>query len=143
MSQKCLAVAAFTSIVLLLGSMVAPLAAKRRPPKKCPPVVANGVEYRAVHVHYSGDGSPTDGSPEGMLAYVEARKEKTKKVLWKLLIYENVYDLHVELDTQFVFITSLSIDEKGLRVTDESRRTYLIDLKTKTVREVVKPKERK
>ena len=55
--------------------------------------------------------------------------------LWGLLVYKTEYDPDLEKDIQDVFITSLSINFLGtkLTVTDELGRQYEINISDKSV----------
>ena len=67
--------------------------------------------------------------------FVEARHPETKKLLWRIQIYNIKYDPALEQDVQDVFIKTMSLDKKNnsLLISDERSRTYALDLTTKAV----------
>jgi hypothetical protein len=127
MSSRILATASLTT-ALLLG-VLPHLHAKRLPPPVVNPVVAGGVEYRAEHERFA-----KKDKPGGLRAFVEARDAKTKTVLWKVKVYEVVYQGGLETDVQDVYIASLKMAPKGLVVRTEKKVEYLVDLTKKTAK---------
>jgi outer membrane protein assembly factor BamB len=91
--------------------------AKRRAPKPAPPVVSEGVEYRA----------PLSVEQPG---HVEAVELATGKKLWDTEVYHVWIMPLAETDVQWVFITSLQIQNGKLLVSNEDGRRYRVDLKT-------------
>ena len=103
--------------------------AKRAAPSEVAPIVFGGVRYIAVHL----------GVPAGERAnsgFVEARDEKSGRLLWRTKIHTTVYRSDVEQDVQDVFISSMRLDGGDLLLEDDHGRTYRIDLKTHVAREV-------
>jgi len=113
-------------LCLLLTAMIANTAwAKRAGPKPVTPVVHKGVTYVAPH----------ENGREGK---IEARNEKTGKILWEVVIYTVKIDPGLEQDVQWVFITGLAVRDNTLLVTNEKSEQYTLDLKTKKVEKVKK-----
>lgn len=109
----------FSAIALLPG--LAP--AKRSVPPTVEPVVHEGIRYVAPN-------------HDGRRAYIEAWDVRTNKKLWDLIVFTNRIDSKLEEDVQWVFTKSLSIEEGMLLVTSEQGTRYLIDLKTKAIKEL-------
>jgi hypothetical protein len=135
MSSRILVTASLTA-ALLLG-MLPPLHAKRLPPPEVKPVVAGGVEYRAEHERFA-----MNDRPAGLRAFVEARDAKTKTPLWKVKVYEIVYQGGLETDAQEVYIASLKMTPKGLVVGTEKKVEYLVDLTKKTAKRLPATKQK-
>ena len=115
--------------VLLLTSVAM---AKRAAPKDVPPIVTEKATYSAPHVRMPQFSMRNPG-------FVEARHPKTKKLLWRIQVYNIKYDPALEQDVQDVFIKTMSLDKKNnsLLISDERSRTYVLDLTTKkAIREV-------
>ncbi len=91
--------------------------AKRPAPKPVPPVVFQGVEYRA----------PLSVARMG---HVEAVEVATGKKLWDTMVYQVWRNPLAEEDNQWVFITSLLIRDRKLLVSNENGTRFRIDLKT-------------
>jgi hypothetical protein len=107
--------------IILLPSLIAvslcPFTAfaKRAAPKPVPPVVEDGVEYRASHAR---------------MGCVEAIDAASGRKLWETRVYSVIINPLVERDVQDVFITSLQVRAGGLLVSNEAGRTYELDLRT-------------
>ena len=111
--------------VLLLTSIAM---AKRDAPKDVLPIVTENAVYTAPHVKLPQFSTRNPG-------FVEARHPETKKLLWRIQIYNIKYDPALEQDVQDVFIKTMSLDKKNnsLLISDERSRTYVLDLTTKAV----------
>ena len=109
--------------VLLLTSVAM---AKRAAPKDVPPIVTEKATYSVPHVRMPQFSMRNPG-------FVEARHPKTKKLLWRIQVYNIKYDPALEQDVQDVFIKTMSLDKKSnsLLISDERSRTYVLDLTTK------------
>jgi hypothetical protein len=122
--------------ILALGA-VTPLAAKRSAPPVVTPLVLDGVEYSTAYEHPQESGSLT------FAAYVQATNVADHKLLWRALIYRSVYVAKQETDVQDVYITSLALDRRArhrsLRIRNERRKEYLLDLQTHQVTGRVAP----
>ena len=112
-----------TFLVLLLASAAM---AKRAAPKDVPPIVTDNAVYSVPHVRMPQFSMRNPG-------FVEAHNPKTKKLLWRIQIYNIKYDPALEQDVQDVFIKTMSLDKKNnsLLISDERSRTYVLDLTTK------------
>jgi len=104
--------------------------AKRLAPVQVAPVTHEGIEYSA----------PRDASSIGQ---VQARDAASKKVLWEQVIYQIAYDPDLERDVQWVFISDLKIEGDFLIITDERKRCYSLNLKTRKVgkKVAIKPEQ--
>lgn len=129
---KLFSIAGIGLAILFAGPTVHRALAKRSPPTPVKPVSHDGVTYKAYHKILG----KTKQGKQGFLAYVEAWDENTKKKLWRLKVYEIVYDLNLETDVQDVYIKTLAIDKGSLLVTDEGGKRFMVDLKTRQVSEV-------
>jgi len=96
--------------------------AKRIPPKKVTPIVADGVRYSA-----EGDGR--DG-------YVVATMEANGKPLWRVKVFHTRIKFCREEDNQWVFISDIKLGAASVLVRDEKNRCYSISLKTKHVKKI-------
>jgi len=112
-------------LVLILASS---LMAKRAAPKDVPPIITDNAVYSVPHVRLPQFFMCNPG-------FVEARHPETKKLLWRIQIYNIKYDPALEQDLQDVFIKTMSLDKKNnsLLVSDERSRNYVLDLTTKKV----------
>jgi hypothetical protein len=118
-------------LCLLLTALIANQAwAKRSGPKPVTPVFHNGVSYAA----------PNENGREGK---IEARNAKTGQKLWDIAIYTVKIDPGLEEDVQWVFISSLAIQDNKLLVTNEKNEQYLLDLQTKKVEKAKQGEKRK
>lgn len=100
--------------------------AKQMMPKPVDPVTYLGVTYAAPHFV---DGEAQNGG------FIEARGTNGT-LLWRLRIYDTNYDNAVEPDVQDVFVADLRIEDGTLIVTDEIKRVFEVDLKTRCVKEI-------
>lgn len=119
----------FRALAVLVPLFLAatPAMAKRSAPKPVVPVVANAVEYSAPHAQ---------------MGFVVATDTTSKKELWRERIYTVPVDPALERDVQDVFITSLTIEQGKLVITNERGESYTLDPATRKVtkRAVPKPK---
>ncbi len=126
----------FRLAIILLSATTAssPSAlAKWAEPKPVPALISGNIKYIAPDVlpnHRSIYGKSTC-SEKSMC--VEARNKKTGKLLWQVEVYPIEIDPNVELDVQYVYITSLKIERGQLIVKNESGQVYVVDLKTHKV----------
>jgi outer membrane protein assembly factor BamB len=91
--------------------------AKRAAPKLVPPVVWQGVEYRA----------PLDVEHIG---HVQAFDLSSGRELWETTVYHVPINPLVEEDVQWVFISEMQVQDGKLVIMNERRKTYRLDLKT-------------
>lgn len=108
-----------TFILFALVSEVA--YAKRIPAPKVVPVVHDGVRYVA----------PNDNGRRG---YIQAWEATTNKLLWSVTVFRKLINPFLEEDVQWVYITTLRLEDGKLIVIDERERAYSVDLKTHAVR---------
>ncbi|MBI5549445.1 MAG: PQQ-binding-like beta-propeller repeat protein [Deltaproteobacteria bacterium] len=101
---------------------------KRAAPKPVAPVEIDQVRYEVVR-RARARGFGQDG---GVIAAIDLA---TGKELWTLVVYRTAHDKNEERDVQERYITRLSPanDHAALRVEDEARRAFLVDLKTREV----------
>ena len=118
------------ALALLACLAASPAFAKRSARRVAKPLVVGDIRYLAAHDRYT-----TNGRPAGIRAYVEAWDVKANKSLWKVKIYEIVYDQNLETDVQDVYIESLALDGKKLVATTERKQSYRIDLDRHEVEE--------
>ncbi len=103
---------------------------ERTAPKEVPPVVHGEVEFVVIH-----HGMMNNRTQSG---YIEARDRATGKKLWGVEVYTTVRLGDEEWDTQWVFITAMTLitlkqKDEYLVVQDEERRVYLVDITTRQV----------
>jgi outer membrane protein assembly factor BamB len=93
--------------------------AKRRAPSPVPPVVWQGVEYRA---------------PLGVeqMGHVQAVELSSGRKLWETKVYHAwIIPMHLEEeDVQWVFISSMKVEGDKLLVGNENGKSFRLDLKT-------------
>src|SRR5262249_18003501 len=89
-----------------------PALAKRGPPPAVPPVVYQGVRYEAPP---SAFDNPCEQEGGCVVAFDDA----TGAQLWFVEVYCTQYDPNLELDVQWVYISSLSISDGHIAVTNE------------------------
>ncbi len=113
---------------IILFAICANSFAKRAAPEKVEPLIHGNFVYIAPHF-INIDGINQNGG------YIEVLNAKSGVKLWGLLVYKTEYDPDLEKDIQDVFITSLSINFLGtkLTVTDELGRQYEINISDKSV----------
>jgi hypothetical protein len=107
--------------------------AKRAAPKPVPALISGNIKYIAPDVlpkHRSIYGKSTC-SEDSMC--VEARNKKTGKLLWQVEVYPIKIDPKLELDIQYIYITSLKIERGKLIVKNENSEVFMVDLKTHAV----------
>lgn len=95
---------------------------KRRAPA-AKPVTHEGIRYEQLR---SASG--------GVIAAIDVASGQE---LWTLQLYTTQYDPHEETDVQEVYIEEMRIDAKSdtLIARDERGRTFVVDLKDRTVTE--------
>lgn len=91
--------------------------AKRAAPKPVPPVIWQGVEYRA----------PLDVEKIG---HVQAFDQASGQKLWETTVYTIMINPLVEQDVQWVFISEMYVLDGKLVITNERGKSFRIDLKT-------------
>ena len=109
--------------LLLLPNVLA----KRVAPAEVPSI--NTGEAVVSVPHFAGGERKQNGG------FIEGHDPETKELLWRIQVYETVYDKDLETDVQDVFIKSLSFDKvHGILVlSDEKDRIYVVNLKTRKV----------
>ncbi len=109
--------------VLLVGLIVSPVPAlaKRTPAPVVEPVIYQGVRYVV----------PND---KGTVGYVQAWDVATAKKLWQKKIFRKCLIPLLEPDVQWVFIKRMWREDNRLVLLDETKRTYVLDLKTRKVK---------
>ncbi|QQS04353.1 MAG: hypothetical protein IPK50_18995 [Fibrobacterota bacterium] len=120
--------------IFLMVFILLPLSAVngfRSPPKPVTPVVLDGVQYSSPHFNLIDQKSVRGG-------VIEARKEATKELLWRIRIYKTFYFPLMEEDGSDVFIVSLCVfsDAKLLLVKDENGRVFSLDLVSKDINRI-------
>jgi hypothetical protein len=140
MQQLILISMRIVRLAIILLSVVAASStsalAKRAEPKPVPALISGNIKYIAPDVlpnHRSIYGKSTC-SEKSMC--VEARNKKTGKLLWQAEVYPIEIDPTVELDVQYVYITSLKIERGQLIVKNESGQIFMVDLKTHKVTKI-------
>jgi hypothetical protein len=106
--------------------LATPALAKRGPPPDVPPVVYEGVRYEAPPSALSNPCGQEGGC-------VAAFDDATGALLWSVEVYCAHYDPNLELDVQWVYISSLSVDDGKISVTNERNLHFSIDLRTHAV----------
>ncbi len=91
--------------------------AKRKAPSPVPPVVWQGVEYRA----------PPDVEHMG---HVQAFELPSHRKLWETKLYHVWIVPLLEKDVQWVFVSGMQVQGGKLLVRNENGRSYRLDLKT-------------
>jgi len=109
-------VAACVAFFLLAMSAVA----KRLPPTPVPVVISNGIRYSAEE--------------DARNHYVAAADASSGKILWRVKVFHEFIKPWIEIDVQWIYITSLTLSGNTLLVTDERWRCYSIDLVAKRVK---------
>jgi hypothetical protein len=102
---------------------------KRRAPA-AKPVTHKGIRYEQLR----GAKSRGFGQSGGIIAAIDVASGRE---LWTLQLYATQYDPHEETDVQEVYIEEMRIDAKSdtLIARDERGRTFVVDLKDRTVTE--------
>ncbi len=98
-----------------------PALAKRAAPKPVTPVVKDGIEYSA---------------PLNRMGFVVATWTKTKREIWSRQVYviKYEYQLGLEEDVQWCFITGLRFQDGKLRVANEAGGEFEVDPDSLTVK---------
>ncbi len=118
------------AIASMFVVLSAPLAhAKRIPAPKVQPVVYEGIRYVV----------PNDN---GRRAYIQAWDAKTN-LLWSVTLFRNFINPLLEEDVQWVYIKALRVEDGKLIATDERDRAFSVNLKTRAVKSLPKPKPEK
>lgn len=112
-------------LAVMIVMCPAPSEAKRTGPPEVKPVEAEGVRYVV----------PQDN---GRKAVVRAVDAASGKLLWEAVLFEVKVDPALEEDVQWVFVQSLKLEKTALRAVDERGRVWLLDLKTRKVKEAAK-----
>jgi hypothetical protein len=115
---------AAAAICLLLVYTVAPINAKRLPPRFVQPVTVSGVTFSAP------------GWPVGIVIATDA---SSSRELWRQRIYTIRYDRTLEQDAQDVFITSLKRRGNTLVITNERGERFVLDLSTRKITRETRP----
>lgn len=119
-------------ILLAVAVLIAPFLdcnlteAKRGPAPEVESVIYKGIKFIASN------------TPQRM-GYVEAWDIETKRKAWEQKVYTVVFDRLLEQDVQWVFISSLNIEDKKLVVTDERGKEYRVDIPKNILKEQVQP----
>jgi hypothetical protein len=114
-----------TTLTVLVGvtlfACAMPGLAKRAAPKPVTPVVKDGIEYSA---------------PLNRMGFVVATWTKTKREIWSRQVYviKYEYQLGLEEDVQWCFITGLRFQDGELRVTNEAGGEFEVDPDSLTVK---------
>lgn len=111
-------ISALLALCALLVCGIAPAFAKRAAPRPVAPVLCKGVQYSAPH---------------DAMGFVVATGISSGKELWRARIYEVRVDPNLERDVQDVFITSLTLKDGTLIITNERAEKFALDLKTRKV----------
>jgi outer membrane protein assembly factor BamB len=118
--------------VVIATSFLSPIAlAKRGTPKPVNAIVSSRVRYIAPSV--MPKYRSIYGAPTCEIGCVEARNDRTGKLLWKIEVYQIKSDPQMETDVQDVFISALSIERGKLIVENEAGAKYSVDLKTRAI----------
>jgi hypothetical protein len=123
-------------LAIILLSVVAASSTSALAKRAEPALISGNIKYIAPDVlpnHRSIYGKSTC-SDKSMC--VEARNKKTGKLLWQAEVYPIEIDPTVELDVQYVYITSLKIERGQLIVKNESGQIFMVDLKTHKVTKI-------
>jgi outer membrane protein assembly factor BamB len=106
-------------IALAVATLLWPASAfaKRRAPSPVPPVVWQGVEYRA----------PLDVEHMG---HVQAFELSSGRKLWETEVYHVWIMPLVETDVQWVFISAMQVQDGKLLIRNENGKSFKLDLKT-------------
>ncbi len=108
-------------VVIALVSIHSPAVfAKRAAPKPVPPVSDKGVTYSAPNT-------------VELMNYVVA-SDSSGKELFRVKVFDVMFDPKLERDVQWVFITHLKISGDTLLVRDEKERCFAVALTTRSVK---------
>ncbi|PWU18398.1 MAG: hypothetical protein C5B50_09425 [Verrucomicrobia bacterium] len=89
--------------------------AKRAAPHPVPPVIWHGIEYRAPLDH---------------MGHVQAFDQASGRLLWDSTVYHVLIVPWCEEDVQWVFVSSMQIQDGKLLVRNEKGESFELDLKT-------------
>jgi hypothetical protein len=112
-------------VALACGLIPSSAFAKRGPPAEIKPIEQDGIKYAVPN-------------NEGRRAYVQAWDVKTDKKLWEADLFRTKIDPNLEEDVQWVFVKSMAFEKGKLKLVDEKGRSFLLDPKTRKVKEVTK-----
>ncbi|MEI6165959.1 MAG: hypothetical protein WCS52_02085 [bacterium] len=117
MKQKIIMLVTVCTIALLIS----PAFAKRSTPKTVAPVSKDGIEYSA---------------PLNREGFVVATWIKTKREIWSRQIYviKHEYKFGLETDVQTCFITKLEMQNGKLKIKNEEKAEFVLDLDTMEVK---------
>jgi outer membrane protein assembly factor BamB len=115
--RTCAQVRVLVAVGALSSLLPASAYAKRKLPAPVPPVVWQGVEYRA----------PLDVAHMG---HVQAFDLSSGRKLWETKVYHVWINPLLEEDVQWVFVSGLRVENGKLRVRNEDGNSYGLDLKT-------------
>src|SRR5258706_10499635 len=91
--------------------------AKRKAPSPVPPVVWQGVEYRApLGVEHMG--------------HVQAFELSSHRELWETKVYHVWTVPLLEEDNQWIFVSGMRVQNGKLLVSNEAGKSYRLDLRT-------------
>jgi hypothetical protein len=99
---------------------------KRVGPPKIKPVTIGKVRFEAIHWGKTRGFGQNGG-------YVAALDVSSGEELWTVKVYDVVYEEPMEEDVQDVFIERMKAEGDRLLITDEKKRRYLLDPKTRKV----------
>ena len=105
---------------------------KRAGPDSVGPVELHGMRIQVPH-----NGRAIGVEQNG--GYIEAVDAVTGAHLWYLRIYETKYIKGKERDVQDVFIVKMGVRDRLLRIKEEYRRVYEVDVCKKSVKLVYSP----
>ena len=120
-----------TQIVILSLLLVPNVFAKRPAP---PAISSIRTDTAMISVPHFPEGFRKQNG-----GFVEARDPKTKELLWRVQIYETVYEDELEKDVQDIFIKSITLKKSHnlLILIDEIERVFVLNLESKAVTRVV------
>jgi hypothetical protein len=100
----------------------------RLPPPEVPALERNGIRYEQ-----SLDGRSVGADQVG--GVLVAINAQTGTRLWTLPVYPNPIDPKLETDVQWIFFVSMVFDDDGrLRIVNQRRKTYLVDVNSREVK---------
>jgi hypothetical protein len=108
-----------TTALFLLSqsSLLAQYQAKRVAPKDVPDIGYDSIILQRSEMNY-----------------VQALDSATKKILWRKKIYSVIYIRGLETDVQDVFIDSMFLHDRQLKIRNEKKRWFTLDLQTRSVK---------
>lgn len=96
--------------------------AKRSAPAAVAPIVSDGIEYSVPDFSSKAEGMKHNGG------YVEAKDLKTGARIWLKEIYKPKVDGLLETDVQDVFIKSMRLEGRHLKIVDENGVSYKVPI---------------